>query len=70
MGMLDIPSWSFGRFTATHQLLIISRSAHPVYYDHRGDNGTHAVFLLNSDGMLKLTLHDGVRQVFHVGKSL
>ena len=25
--------------------------AHPVYYDHRGDNGTHAVFLLNSDGM-------------------
>ena len=25
--------------------------AHPVYYEHRGDNGTHAVFLLNSDGM-------------------
>jgi alpha-glucosidase len=24
--------------------------AHPVYYDHRGDNGTHAVFLLNSNG--------------------
>ncbi|KAF2723683.1 glycoside hydrolase family 31 protein [Polychaeton citri CBS 116435] len=24
---------------------------HPVYYDHRGANGTHAVFLLNSNGM-------------------
>ncbi|KAF2863108.1 glycoside hydrolase family 31 protein [Piedraia hortae CBS 480.64] len=23
---------------------------HPVYYDHRGANGTHAVFLLNSNG--------------------
>lgn len=25
--------------------------AHPVYYDHRGELGTHAVFLLNSNGM-------------------
>lgn len=24
---------------------------HPVYFDHRGANGTHAVFLLNSNGM-------------------
>lgn len=24
---------------------------HPVYYDHRGTDGTHAVFLLNSNGM-------------------
>jgi alpha-glucosidase len=24
---------------------------HPVYYDNRGANGTHAVFLLNSNGM-------------------
>ncbi|KAK4495387.1 hypothetical protein PRZ48_013718 [Zasmidium cellare] len=24
---------------------------HPVYYDNRGKNGTHAVFLLNSNGM-------------------
>ncbi|KAK5111910.1 hypothetical protein LTR62_004642 [Meristemomyces frigidus] len=24
---------------------------HPVYFDHRGANGTHGVFLLNSDGM-------------------
>jgi alpha-glucosidase len=24
---------------------------HPVYLDHRGENGTHAVFLLNSNGM-------------------
>lgn len=24
---------------------------HPVYYDHRGKSGTHAVFLLNSNGM-------------------
>ena len=23
---------------------------HPVYFDHRGNNGTHAVFLLNSNG--------------------
>lgn len=30
--------------------------AHPVYYDHRGDNGTHAVFLLNSDGMFNCGL--------------
>lgn len=25
--------------------------SHPVYYDHRGDKGTHGVFLLNSNGM-------------------
>ncbi|KAL3481946.1 glycosyl hydrolases family 31-domain-containing protein [Aspergillus californicus] len=24
---------------------------HPVYYDHRGSDGTHGVFLLNSNGM-------------------
>ncbi|KAE8392352.1 putative alpha/beta-glucosidase agdC [Aspergillus alliaceus] len=24
---------------------------HPVYYDHRGESGTHGVFLLNSNGM-------------------
>ncbi|KEQ99527.1 glycoside hydrolase family 31 protein [Aureobasidium subglaciale EXF-2481] len=24
---------------------------HPVYFDHRGTNGTHGVFLLNSNGM-------------------
>ncbi|KAM3421206.1 hypothetical protein BST61_g1615 [Cercospora zeina] len=24
---------------------------HPIYYDHRGANGTHGVFLLNSNGM-------------------
>ena len=24
---------------------------HDIYYDHRGVNGTHAVFLLNSNGM-------------------
>lgn len=23
---------------------------HPVYYDHRGENGTHGVFFLNSNG--------------------
>lgn len=36
--------------------------SHPVYYDHRGDNGTHAVFLLNSNGMnlpMCLTGHYG-----------
>lgn len=26
-------------------------SSHPVYYDHRGSNGTHGVFLANSNGM-------------------
>ncbi|EAW07225.1 putative alpha-glucosidase [Aspergillus clavatus NRRL 1] len=25
--------------------------SHPVYYDHRGEDGTHGVFLLNSNGM-------------------
>ena len=25
--------------------------SHPVYFDHRGENGTHAVFLLNSSPM-------------------
>ena len=25
--------------------------SHPVYFDHRGDRGTHGVFLLNSDPM-------------------
>lgn len=24
---------------------------HPIYFDHRGSQGTHGVFLLNSDGM-------------------
>jgi len=24
---------------------------HPVYFDHRGADGTHGVFLLNSNGM-------------------
>lgn len=24
---------------------------HPIYFDHRGDAGTHGVFLLNSNGM-------------------
>lgn len=25
--------------------------SHPVYFDHRGDKGTHGVFLLNANGM-------------------
>ena len=24
---------------------------HPVYFDHRGDKGTHGVFMLNANGM-------------------
>ena len=33
---------------------------HPVYYDHRGVNGTHGVFLLNSNGMdIKINTSDG-----------
>ncbi|KAF2655249.1 glycoside hydrolase family 31 protein [Lophiostoma macrostomum CBS 122681] len=35
---------------------------HPVYFDHRGDKGTHGVFLLNSNGMnvnINNTAEDG-----------
>ncbi|PSR97618.1 glycosyl hydrolases family 31-domain-containing protein [Coniella lustricola] len=35
---------------------------HPVYFDHRGANGTHGVFLLNSNGMdivINKTADDG-----------
>lgn len=33
---------------------------HPIYYDHRGANGTHGVFLLNSNGMdFKIDTTDG-----------
>jgi alpha-glucosidase len=32
-------------------LLIISTGNHPIYFDHRGKDGTHGVFLLNSNGM-------------------
>jgi len=35
---------------------------HPVYFDHRGANGTHGVFLLNSNGMdvkINNTAEDG-----------
>ncbi|KAI6896478.1 alpha-glucosidase [Hortaea werneckii] len=33
---------------------------HPVYFDHRAANGTHGVFLLNSDGMdVKIDDADG-----------
>lgn len=36
---------------------------HPVYYDHRGESGTHAVFLLNSNGMdVKLNKTDDGEQ--------
>ena len=34
--------------------------AHPVYFDHRGSEGTHGVFLLNSNGMdIKINDTDG-----------
>ena len=33
---------------------------HPIYYDHRGSDGTHGVFLLNSNGMdVKINDTDG-----------
>ena len=33
---------------------------HPVYFDHRGSEGTHGVFLLNSNGMdVKINDTDG-----------
>lgn len=36
---------------------------HPVYYDHRGSNGTHGVFLLNSNGMdIKINKTDEGKQ--------
>lgn len=35
---------------------------HPIYFDHRGDQGTHGVFLLNSNGMDVKTSSDGAGQ--------
>lgn len=36
---------------------------HPVYVDHRGDSGTHGVFLLNSNGMdIKINKTDDSKQ--------
>lgn len=36
---------------------------HPIYVDHRGDSGTHGVFLLNSNGMdIKIDQTDEGRQ--------
>ncbi|KAJ6121091.1 Glycoside hydrolase family 31 [Penicillium sp. IBT 18751x] len=36
---------------------------HPVYFDHRGDAGTHGVFFLNSNGMdIKIDKTDDGRQ--------
>jgi alpha-glucosidase len=33
--------------------------SHPVYFDHRGDKGTHGVFLLNANGMdIKISTDD------------
>lgn len=38
-------------------------SNHPIYLDHRGDAGTHGVFLLNSNGMdIKIDKTDDGRQ--------
>ncbi|KAJ5162010.1 hypothetical protein N7492_007402 [Penicillium capsulatum] len=37
--------------------------SHPIYVDHRGDAGTHGVFLLNSNGMdIKIDKTDDGRQ--------
>lgn len=34
--------------------------SHPVYFDHRGENGTHGVFLASSQGMdIKIDDSDG-----------
>ncbi|KAH7552291.1 glycosyl hydrolases family 31-domain-containing protein [Bipolaris maydis] len=34
--------------------------AHPIYFDHRGENGTHGVFLASSEGMdIKIDDTDG-----------
>lgn len=36
---------------------------HPIYFDHRGANGTHGVFFLNSDGMnIIINNDDGANQ--------
>ncbi|KAL3448658.1 putative alpha/beta-glucosidase agdC [Aspergillus insuetus] len=41
--------WNRDAYTVpTHSNLY---GSHPVYYDHRGSDGTHGVFLLNSNGM-------------------
>lgn len=37
--------------------------SHPVYYDHRGESGTHGVLLLNSNGMdIKINKTDDGQQ--------
>ena len=37
--------------------------AHPVYVDHRGKNGTHGVFFLNSNGMdIKIDITEDGKQ--------
>ncbi|KAJ0425820.1 glycosyl hydrolases family 31-domain-containing protein [Aspergillus carlsbadensis] len=41
--------WNRDAYTVpTHSNLY---GSHPVYYDHRGSDGTHGVFFLNSNGM-------------------
>lgn len=44
------------------ELTIFRYGNHPVYFDHRGDKGTHGVFLLNSNGMDVKTNSDGAGQ--------
>jgi alpha-glucosidase len=40
---------------------------HPVYYDHRGSDGTHGVFLLNSNGMdVKINDTDGTYLEYNI----
>ena len=40
---------------------------HPIYYDHRGSDGTHGVFLLNSNGMdVKIDDTDGTYLEYNI----
>lgn len=40
---------------------------HPIYYDHRGSDGTHGVFLLNSNGMdVKIDDSDGTYLEYNI----
>lgn len=51
-----LPTYNYTRSMLNSESPFIPRNAnlygsHPVYFEHRGDKGTHGVFLLNSDPM-------------------
>jgi len=66
------------RFKSTYQRVLLNAESpnipersnlygsHPVYFDHRGDKGTHAVFLLNSSPMnVEMGQEDGTQYLVY-----